>query len=124
MVTPIEIVLCILSVVVSYTIILGGKELVPGILRGACILLAVLTAAPILLMWAWRPYLSFTASVRDATDLVPTPAVIIVAFGHFTLGVTLVRRWLARRARPSPEAMERERLRGRERVRLPPRGEG
>lgn len=121
--SPVYIALCILSVIASFLIMLGAKHLVPGLIRFACVLLAVLTAAPLILVWARRPCFSLTAAVYDAADSISLPALGAVVFGHLALAVALARRRLAAHSRPSPEAQERDRVRGRERVRMPPRGE-
>lgn len=111
------------SVVASYMIILGFKESVPGLLRFSVPLLFALaatsTVAPVVLVELHSAYERISYAVRT----IPPEAAGIVGFGHVALVVTLGRRWLRSRLRPSPEAQERDRIRGRERARVPPRGE-
>lgn len=111
------------SVVASYLIILGFKEYVPSLLRIAVPLLfalgAAVTAAPVVLVHMRASY----ELLSDTVQSIPPETIGVVGFGHLVLAVTLGRRWVRSHLRPNPEAQERDRIRGRERTRVPPRGE-
>jgi len=83
----------------------------------------VLLVVGLLVLFALLPTL-FSGSARGMHSVnAPGGAVLLVVLGHLALAILLVRRWWRRHPPSDAAARDEQRLRGRERVRLPPRGE-
>lgn len=104
----------------GFLIMVGAKNFLPGLLKLGAGLLVFLALLPCLIAWARS---AFNLGASEVGEIPPAGLVAIIV-GHVALAVALVRRYLRQHLRPSTEALERDRTRGRERTRLPPRGEG
>lgn len=109
----------LIAIAVSFLIMFGFKEYVPRVLRVGAQVLLLLALLPIIFCWVANAF----HVVGSELDHVPLPLVILAVVGHVVLGVAYLRHRFQKNARPDPRAAERDRVRARERTRLPPRGE-
>jgi hypothetical protein len=110
----------LLLLVSSFLIMVGAKNFLPALLKLALPLLVLVALLPCLLAWGRS---AFELGASEVSEIPPATMGVVV-LGHLALAVALIRRYLRQHLRPSAEAVELDRTRGRERTRLPPRGEG
>lgn len=109
----------LMALAVGFLIMFGGRSYVPKILRTGFWILVALALAPCIFQWLTGAALD----ARDEFGKVPTFLVVLMGVGHVAAGVAYLRHRLVEHARPDARATERNRIRARERTRLPPRGE-